>query len=183
MQILSQPSLVLLHGHAGSAHTFRNLAEQLGPERVTLPQSPLFAEVRAWWSHDDFGPTICNIKELELPSGPIVIGGFSQGASMAAAVAACTEQVVGLICVAGFLPEPVPELLRPLPALLLHSSEDETVDPFLGTRLARWAVSAGCSVTQHEYLGGHRWTDRVDELVVEWFLNFTLASEKLSFDA
>jgi predicted esterase len=160
------PTLVLLHGHGGSPATFDGLARQrsvVAPVALHVDRGHV-----SWWASEAEGPTAADLRNVDLPPGPIIIGGFSQGAAMAAALAACRTEVVGLVVVAGFLPDPAPQLARPIDTLCIHSVYDETIDPFLGARVARWAKAAGSRVTLREYEGGHDWTTSVDEHVLAW---------------
>jgi predicted esterase len=167
MSISVPPRLVLLHGHGGSATTFDGLAREL--DVVTPVAQHTERGHRSWWAEDTDGPTKSDLDTFELPNAPVIIGGFSQGAAMATALAAYHHSnIVGLIVVAGFLPDPSPKLERPINALCVHSEEDETVDPFLGARVARWAKATGGKVVQSEYPGGHTWNADVDQHILSW---------------
>ncbi len=161
-------TLVLLHGHAGHPRTFTGLAPALA--LVAPVARPLAQGLPTWWSDDSDGPSDDDVDHVVLPDGPVVLGGFSQGAAMALAVAARRPEVVGLVLVAGFLVEPPADWQhskRPL-TLCMHSDDDEIVDPFLGARLARWIHQSGCEVSENHYDGGHQWTSEVDRRVIEW---------------
>lgn len=173
-------SLVMHHGHAGDPGTFAGLVSALSlisdgfeGHEITLscPISPSYNGIRSWWHPDAFGPSAADLDSVQLPDGPVVLGGFSQGAAYAAALAVHRPNVVGLIVVAGFLTDPAPTLDRPLPSLCLHSDDDETVDPFLGSRLARWAKAGGGPVAVADYSGGHQWTPEVDRGIIDWLGN------------
>jgi pimeloyl-ACP methyl ester carboxylesterase len=119
-------SLVMHHGHAGDPETFARLVSTLSliPDgfegsKITMscPISPSYNGIASWWHPDAFGPSAADLHSVQIPDGPVVLGGFSQGAAYAAALAVHRPNVVGLIVVAGFLPDPAPALDRPLPTL------------------------------------------------------------------
>jgi predicted esterase len=163
------PTLVMMHGHGGDPSTFAGLSSPSQQLDIVTPRAPHDDHGHAsWWAAGSFGPTVDDIEQFVIPSAPVIVGGFSQGAAMATVIAAAQTSVCALIVVAGFLPDPPPTLARPIDVLCMHSEDDETVDPFLGARVARWASAAGCRLTSLRYEGGHRWTQRVDDAIVHW---------------
>lgn len=95
------------------------------------------------------------------PGGPLVLGGFSQGAMVAAEVAYRTKvPLAGLVLLSG---TPVDEQVwqsgygqrRGLPVFLAHGRTDPVL-PFSGSeRMQRDLAAAGNRVTWHPFDGGH----------------------------
>jgi phospholipase/carboxylesterase len=96
----------------------------------------------------------------------MVIGGFSQGAAMALAVAlgaSSRPRPAGIVCLSGFLAD-VDGLEydwdadADLPVLVQHGRADEVVPVDLGSDTAHILEQHGLEVTWHEYRMGHQTT-------------------------
>ena len=100
-----------------------------------------------------------------IPPSRIMIGGFSQGAALAAhAAARCPHRLAGCVFWSGHLPQPkwIAAALMPrsmnkgLPFLCCHGEDDDKVLIECGQQAADELRSAGCRVSQHMYKGvGH----------------------------
>lgn len=155
--------LVYLHGHGAAPDTVHPYFRRHHDDgRVRLcPQAPVPTE--DGWSWFDSGPrgversgldaavsgvrtlTEATINELRIAWSEVVIGGFSQGAStalaLAAALAADGHCLGGLLVQAGFLPEVVGDEvdlsgLHCGAVLIQQGDTDEVVPPFMAEDLA-----------------------------------------------
>jgi phospholipase/carboxylesterase len=99
--------------------------------------------------------------ELSVPSGQLVIGGFSQGAMLSADVALRSERALaGLVVLSGtLLSEPDWVSLMPkrkgLPVLQSHGRADPLLPFALAERLRDLLREAGLDVTWLPFNGGH----------------------------
>ena len=167
-------ALVLCHGRGTSEHDLYPLLDALDPERRLLgltPRGPLtfdympgchwyrlagiptpdpatftstFAEVSAW------------LDALPFPAEQLVLGGFSQGAVMAYALALGEGRSTpaALVCLSGFVPE-VPgfslDLDRALPPVAIgHGAYDDVVPVEYGREAKELLEAAGAEVLYRE---------------------------------
>ena len=154
------------------------------PATTWAPGAP--AGGRAWWPLDLYGsispgttlPDLSRTRPPGLepaaravvallehlsrrPGGPVVLGGFSQGAMVAAEVAYRSDvPLAGLVLLSG---TPVDEQVwqrgyghrRGLPVFVAHGRNDPVL-PFSGSeRMQRDLAAAGNRVTWYPFAGGH----------------------------
>jgi phospholipase/carboxylesterase len=128
-----------------------------------LPEGPveLSGGRTSWWNHESpegpgrqLAPVGAWLDGLPFPAGRTVLGGWSQGASLAysLAFAAGRPRPVALLALGGWLPdEPPLDLSPPLPRVLIgHGTADESV-PVAAARSARdRLLAAGAEVVYRE---------------------------------
>ena len=172
---------------------------------------------RAWWRAHEDGPGPDTLGELlalldpppsrrapqqplppqhqralqpaEGPERGVLIAGFSQGAAVAAALAAMTvrehsPRSMRVVLVAGFLPGPleVPaaSAADDLRMLVITGEQDTVVDPFHGELLARRFRRQGWAVVEASHPGGHWWDDAVTDLAATWLAHHPTPAERSS---
>jgi phospholipase/carboxylesterase len=165
-------TLVLLHGRGADEHDLFPLLDALDPERRLrglTPGGPLALPPggRHWYrlggiptpEPETFWPSFQALSELLADlQGPVVLGGFSQGAVMSYALAlgrGRDMRPAALLPLSGFMPQ-VPELeldltgLDGLPVGIAHG----TLDPVISVEFSRAArdalTAAGADVGYHE---------------------------------
>ncbi len=201
----SHPTVVhglLLHGHDEVPDSLAAVAarwQQTHGLVLARPAAPLLSdeagEGRAWWRTDEEGPgadTLQALLDLLAPWPPrrlgdhplpnhrsVLIAGFSQGAAVAAAVAAAAvrdrslqDSRVMVVVVAGFLPQPLDVPAAPpgadLAMLVITGALDAVVDPFHGELLARRFRRRGWDVAEASHPGGHQWDGAVTDIAAAW---------------
>ena len=184
-------TLVMLHGLTGTAEMIRPLGESLCPDGwdLLLPEGPLVhpKRGRGWWIRE--APpevpldesTLIQISESlsslepQIPDGPLIVGGFSQGSALAQELltTGCGPRIHGVIVIGGksARPEILRMYLKQLPPsrlLSMHgesdhlvplSQGDETVDIF---REANWDIT----VLRHQK--GHMVNLAQQRELVDW---------------
>lgn len=171
--------LVFLHGSNSSpedCHDVSAAAQENGVHCV-LPRGRLSDEGSwSWFGSSDRGVDEASIQEsitqvvavvhacrqdAGVPSEPIMLAGFSQGAAMAlSACAVLGDEVDGLVMMSGFVPESTrwaPDLtkLSGMNVKILHGMADEIVDPLIAQDLADTLQRVGAAVTTHVGHYGH----------------------------
>jgi phospholipase/carboxylesterase len=190
--------LVLLHGRGADEHDLVPLLEALDPaHRVEgwLPRGPLALPPGGahWYAvhrvgspdPETFWPTFDTLTEwvdavpeaTGVPYGRIVLGGFSQGAVMASAVAlaAGRPRPAGLLMLSGFLPR-VEGLdldlsaAAGLPVAIGHGTHDPVIDVTFGRDAVERLRDAGADVRSRESPMGHSidptWLPELQEWLV-----------------
>ena len=204
----AQASMIWMHGLGADGHDFASLPPQLevSPDlalRYVFPHAPVIpvtlnmgTRMRAWYDivrldargqdEDGINRSRASIdglitREIErgVPSSRIVLGGFSQGASMALFTGLRhAAPLGGILALSGYLP-----LHESLPAeasaanlrveiLQAHGRRDDVVPYQLGHSTAELLRAAGYRVEWHEYAMAHqvcleevqemgRWLNRV----------------------
>jgi predicted esterase len=170
--------VVLLHGRGSSADAMRPLAEAIddGDISFLIPQ----AARNSWYPYSAFGPIDLNepdlsmalaridmlidhLHEIGIPNERIVLGGFSQGACLAAEyVARNAARYGGLFVWSGALigpkgsPRDYPGSLADMPVFIGSSDEDPWVSHDLVADTARVLERMGGNVDFRTYPGmGH----------------------------
>lgn len=182
------PTVVLLHGYGSRAEDWLQFNDQfaLPPNtRVIYPQAPLrgpFTGQRGWWwlniegntpegqrfpdySSKDPGGIAVAAKlvrdRLALERGPIVLGGFSQGAMTSAEVAFNSDQeLAGLILLGGTTVHEDQWAGRfaarqRLPIFIAHGRDDGVLSFAQMERFQGRLKDAGMDVTWMPFDGGH----------------------------
>jgi phospholipase/carboxylesterase len=191
------PSLVLLHGYGSRAGDWLQFGHKLvvpRQGRMVFPQGPLRGPTgsRGWWwlnieghirpgeRYPDF--STANPGGIKVASqlvrnllkkvpGPIVLGGFSQGAMLSAEIAFQTDQeMAGLILLGGTTvneaawAERFPGRRR-LPIFIAHGRQDYVLPFATMERFAARLKAAGLNVTWFPFDGGHNIPDDVIDAV------------------
>ena len=182
-------TLVMLHGMTGTSEKMQPLAESLAPNgwNVICPQAEIEHPTRggfAWWLRAE-DPTLPLDSESqtqvedsmqrvirEIPNGPVIIGGFSQGGAIASALLETDlhEKIVGLVLIGtksvrpDFLRESLP-FLKPREVVWMHGRKDHLVPLEVAKEHAEIYESAGWPVTRLEHEKGHMVNlNQLDEL-------------------
>lgn len=188
------PTVVLLHGYGSRAEDWLQFEKTFAfpPDtRVVLPQAPLrgfWSGRRGWWwlhlesyvprgeLHVDMSkanPSGIKVASrlvrslLATQPGPIILGGFSQGAMTSAEVAFQTDQdLAGLILLSGTTvnEEGWAEHFagrRHLPIFISHGRQDSVLPFAIMERFAARLTAFGLDVTWYPYEGGHGIPDDV----------------------
>ena len=182
-------TLVMLHGMTGTSEKMQPLAESLAPNgwNVICPQAEIEHPTRggfAWWLRAE-DPTLPLDSESqkqvedsmrrvirEIPNGPVIIGGFSQGGAIASALLETDlhERIVGLVLIGtksvrpDFLRESLP-FLKPREVVWMHGRKDHLVPLEVAIEHAEIYESAGWPVTRLEHEKGHMVNlNQLDEL-------------------
>ena len=186
---MTSGTLVMLHGMTGTSEKMQPLAESLAPNgwNVICPQAEIEHPTRggfAWWLRAE-DPTLPLDSESqtqvedsmqrvirEIPNGPVIIGGFSQGGAIASALLETDfhERIVGLVLIGtktvrpDFLTESLP-FLKPREVVWMHGKKDHLVPLKVAIEHAEIYESAGWPVTRLEHEKGHMVNlNQLDEL-------------------
>ena len=186
---MTSGTLVMLHGMTGTSEKMQPLADMLAPNgwNVICPQAEIEHPTRggfAWWLRTE-DPTLPLDSESqkqvedsmrrvirEIPNGPVIIGGFSQGGAIASALLETDlhERIVGLVLIGtktvrpDFLTESLP-FLKPREVVWMHGIKDHLVPLEVAIEHAEIYESAGWPVTRLEHEKGHMVNlNQLDEL-------------------
>ena len=186
---MTSGTLVMLHGMTGTSEKMQPLAESLAPTgwNVICPQAEIEHPTRggfAWWLRAE-DPTLpldsksqTQVEDSmqrvirEIPNGPVIIGGFSQGGAIASALLETDlhERIVGLVLIGtktvrpDFLTESLP-FLKPREVVWMHGKKDHLVPLEVAIEHAEIYESAGWPVTRLEHEKGHMVNlNQLDEL-------------------
>jgi phospholipase/carboxylesterase len=165
-------ALVFFHGYYGVGTDFLGLLEKLDPERRLhgyLPHGPLpMGEGRSrWFDHarpeafDDELAVIAGwVDSLPFASDRLVLGGWSQGAAVAYAVALLEgrPRPAALLALGGRMPERVAAqaFAPPLPRVAIaHGAADDSIPVEEAREARRLLEAAGADVLYLETAIGH----------------------------
>ena len=176
---MTSGTLVMLHGMTGTTEKMQPLARRLAPYgwNVLCPQAEIEHPTRggfAWWLRAE-DPTLpldsesqIQVEESmqrvieEIPDGPVIIGGFSQGGAIASALLETDlqERIVGLVLIGTKTVRPdslIQSLpfLKPREVVWMHGLRDHLVPLEVGVEHAEIFESAGWPVTRLEHEKGH----------------------------
>lgn len=181
-------SLVLLHGYGSRAEQwlqFEHVLKVPNDGRLIFLQGPLRGPVsgsRGWWWLNIEGhvPAGSRLPDFSTASpggikvasrlvreyladvdGPIVLGGFSQGAMLSAEIAFQTDQeLAGLVLLGGTTVNEAAWLdhvagRRRLPIFITHGRNDSVLPFAIAERFANRLSASGLNVTWVPFEGGH----------------------------
>ena len=167
-------ALVLLHGRGADEYDLYPLLDALDPERRLLgvtPRGPLSLPPGGahWYQlggiptpdpetfHPSFAALAAFLDDLPVPSGRIVLGGFSQGAVMSWALGLGNgrPRPAAIIALSGFLPrvdgfELDFDDLAGYPVAIAHGSLDPIIPVEFGREAAETLRAAGADVLWRE---------------------------------
>ena len=177
--IFMSGTFVMMHGMTGTSAKMLPLARQLVPEGwdIICPEAKIPHPTRggyAWWLRSD-NPTeplddesLSQVNESisrvisEIPDGPIIIGGFSQGAAIASAMLEYDIQtrIVGLVLLGTktVRPDKLREILPFMKArkvVWMHGSRDHLVPLEQGIKHIEIFEEADWEVTKLQHEKGH----------------------------
>ena len=176
---MTSGTLVMLHGMTGTTEKMQPLAKRLAPHgwNVLCPQAEIEHPTRggfAWWLRAE-DPTLpldsesqIQVEESmqrvieEIPDGPVIIGGFSQGGAIASALLETDlqERIVGLVLIGTKTVRPnrlIQSLpfLKPREVVWMHGVRDHLVSLEVAMEHAEIFESTGWPVTRLEHEKGH----------------------------
>jgi len=198
------PTLVLLHGYGSSAEQWLPFTATIrwpAHGRFVFPQAPEAGPAggRAWWPLDLYDhlapgtglPDLSATSPEGLPAaamrvaalltrirsevgGPVVLGGFSQGAMVASEIAFRTTTPLDALVLLS--PTTVSEAAwasgyasrRTLPIFMAHGRQDRVLSFAVADRWRRSLQDAGLSVTWHAFDGNHEMPAEVVEALNEF---------------
>ncbi len=197
--------LLLMHGFRADELDLGGLLPYLDPDGrfvAVLPRGPIAALPGfAWYdiaaSGDEMAPSfMAALEELDalldtaciehgLVREQAVVGGFSQGASLAMALGlrhSDRPHPAAVLALSGYLPQFVGleydwEAAREIPVLVQHGSEDPMLPVRLGRELARELEAHDVPVVYGEYPMGHQVALESIEQAARW-LDAVLAGER-----
>ena len=187
--IFMSGTFVMMHGMTGTSAKMQPLANQLVPDgwNIICPEAKIPHPTRggyAWWLRSD-NPTeplddesLSQVSESisrvisEIPDGPIIIGGFSQGAAIASAMLEYDIQtrIVGLVLLGTktVRPDKLREILPFMKArkvVWMHGSRDHLVPLEQGIKHIEIFEEADWEVTKLQHEKGHMVNlNQLDEL-------------------
>ena len=172
-------TFVMMHGMTGTSAKMQPLARQLVPKgwNIICPEAKIPHPTRggyAWWLRSDNPTEPLDEKSLsqvdesisrvisEIPDGPVIVGGFSQGAAIASAMLEYEIQtrIVGLVLLGTktVRPEKLREILPFLKirkVVWMHGSRDHLVPLEQGIEHIEIFEEAGWEVTKLQHGKGH----------------------------
>jgi predicted esterase len=172
-------TFVMMHGMTGTSAKMEPLAKQLVPDGwdIFCPEAKIPHPTRggfAWWLRSEdptepLGPNaLLEVKNSvldvisEIPDGPIIVGGFSQGAAIASAMLEYDIQsrIKGLVLLGTktVRPEELREILpflKPRKVVWMHGSRDHLVPMEQGIEHIEIFEQADWEVTKLEHEKGH----------------------------
>ena len=186
---MTSGTLVMLHGMTGTTEKMQPLAKRLAPYgwNILCPQAEIEHPTRggfAWWLRAE-DPTLpldsesqMQVEESmqrvieEIPDGPVIIGGFSQGGAIASALLETNlqERIVGLVLIgtktvrSDSLIESLP-FLKPRQVVWMHGERDHLVPLEVAIEHAEIFESTGWPVTRLKHEKGHMVNlNQIDEM-------------------
>jgi len=177
--IFMSGTFVMMHGMTGTSAKMQPLARQLVPKgwNIICPEAKIPHPTRggyAWWLRSDNPTEPLDEKSLsqvdesisrvisEIPDGPVIVGGFSQGAAIASAMLEYEIQtrIVGLVLLGTktVRPEKLREILPFLKirkVVWMHGSRDHLVPLEQGIEHIEIFEEAGWEVTKLQHGKGH----------------------------
>ncbi|MEE2759518.1 MAG: hypothetical protein VYA86_06035 [Candidatus Thermoplasmatota archaeon] len=184
-------TLVMLHGLTGTPEMIRPLAETLCPSGwdILLPRGPFKHPERGhgWWIRDAppetqlDGNTLSQVDESlaslvsQIPSGPLIVGGFSQGSALAQELLATehASQIFGVIVIGGKSARPV-ELRLALAEceskrlISMHGESDHIVPMWQADQTVEIFNEAGWDVTIIRHHKGHMVNLAQQQELINW---------------
>ena len=172
-------TFVMMHGMTGTSAKMQPLAQQLVPNGwdIFCPEAKIPHPTRggfAWWlrSEDPTEPlgsnALLEVKNSvldvisKIPDGPIIVGGFSQGAAIASAMLEYDIQsrIKGLVLLGTktVRPDELREILpflKPRKVVWMHGSRDHLVPIEQGIEHIEIFEQADWEVTKLEHEKGH----------------------------
>ena len=187
----SMGTLVMLHGLTGTAEMIRPLGESLCPNGwdLLLPEGPLIhpKRGRGWWIRDappdapldestlnQIAETLA-LLEPQIPDGPLIVGGFSQGSALAQELLGtdCGPRIHGLVVIGGKSARP--EILRrslkqlsPSRLLSMHGESDHLVPLSQGDETVEIFLEADWEITVLRHKKGHMVNLAQQQEMVDW---------------
>ena len=188
-------TLVMLHGLTGTSDLMRPLAEELCPEgwNLLVPEAPFPHPDRGygWWLRSA-PPTdpldaaalaqvdislakLCEEISAAAPSGPLIVGGFSQGSALAQELLQTdlATRIIGVLVLGGKSARPLELRIRlaelaPRKMLSMHGERDHMVPLWQGEETALIFEEAGWDTLRLRHEKGHMVNLRQKRSIVSW---------------
>lgn len=184
------PGILLLHGYGADGNDLAPIAPMLpgtvlvpsaadttpyggrqwwGLDEATKPGRALTAEDAVAEDHPDLGRAVSRIHGLidELPDGPVLLAGFSQGAMLALSAGLTHPRVTAIVAMSGALTrDAAAAVTSPRRILVAHGRQDPTVAYEAGEAAARLLAAAGHDVDLLPFDGGHGIPPQVLEALI-----------------
>lgn len=201
------PTLVLLHGRGSDMHDLHQLGPLLPPTwTLVTPRAPHagmpwgYGPGWAWYRYvagdrvvdETLGTSLAELEAfvgslpeiLDVPPGPLVLGGFSQGGTSATAYALTHPGKVGLVLnLSGFLVDsplvPVtPDAAAGTDFFWGHGEADPAI-PFALAEKGRGSLEdIGAALRVFDHPGGHTITREELDAAVQWITERTGVSPR-----
>lgn len=188
------PAMVLLHGYGSRAEDWLQFADHIrvpNGGRLIFPQGPRRGPLsgsRGWWwlnieGHIPPGRRLADFSTanpggikvasrmvrnyLARVEGPIILGGFSQGAMVSAEIAFQTDQdLAALVLLSGTTVNEAAWVerfpgRRGMPIFIAHGRHDAVLPFEIAERFAGKLAAAGMNVTWYPYDGEHNIPEQV----------------------
>ncbi len=191
---MSRRLFLYLHGHGSSPAEVDGVIGAIDPERgyiAVTPEGPLAVSAagRAWFEGDSRGTDPASLEravewvsnvlvgcttDLGIDMEDVVLGGFSQGAATALAVAAFYDiELGGLLLQAPFVPDGADldvdlASIRARDVLIQHGSLDDVVPPFFVEHVAASLTATRGDVQRQTFEAGHERTVEMLDAACAW---------------
>ena len=184
--------LVLLHGYGSDERDMAGLARELPPEiDVICLRAPGETENGgyAWFDisidENGFGfdaegfqyavaLVLQELPELRTDDVPFIVGGFSQGAMVAAAVTLIDPSIDAAWLMSSAFPPGLDMPASPSrPVLVQHGTADPVLPIAMGRALAKGLAEVGMQVDTREYPMGHSISNDSLADAIEWLESLT----------
>ncbi|MFN7150124.1 MAG: TIGR03619 family F420-dependent LLM class oxidoreductase [Microthrixaceae bacterium] len=190
--------LVALHGHGDDPASARAWARHLAPAgwEIVAPGAPRDDDgTRSWFStgprgvdpvelRRSVGRVVDTCRRVRAGGRPVVVAGFSQGASLALEVAARSDELDGAVAVCGFMAEVDDDAARSWPGdvrvLVVGATRDEHVPSFMSEDAAALLSSHGRRVSSVVVDGGHEVGARAAKVAREWLSRALVHGARIS---
>ena len=184
-------TLVLLHGLTGTPDMIHPLAETLCPQGwdILLPQGPFSHPERGfgWWIRDAPPDTPLDSDtcsqvdfslaslENQIPEGPLIVGGFSQGSALAQELLLTPnrDNILGIIVIAGKTARPMDlrialQGIEPKRMISMHGESDHIVPMWQADETVSIFQDAGWNVTTLRHQKGHMVNLSQQQALIDW---------------
>ena len=184
-------TLVMLHGLTGTADMIRPLGETLCPKGwdLLLPEGPHLhpKRGRGWWIRDAPPETPLDRNTLsqvdeslaslltQIPSGPLIVGGFSQGSALAQELLTTdfAKEIYGVMVIGGKSVRPMDLRLslaegNPKRFISMHGESDHIVPMWQADQTVEIFEEAGWDVTVLRHHKGHMVNISQQQELIDW---------------
>lgn len=177
-------TLVMLHGMTGNANKMLPLAKKIVPEgwKIFCPEAIIPHPTRggfAWWLRDEFNDPSGPLNPLnevamkqanesvtrviqELPEGPLIVGGFSQGGAIASMMLerSIQDRIIGLVLIATKTINPdglksAVSKIWPRPIIWMHGKKDHLIPISVGEQHMNIFNDVSWPITEFKHHKGH----------------------------
>jgi predicted esterase len=187
------PTLLMLHGLTGDGNMMEKFAKNILPSNFTLitPNAPFKHEGRGycWWKYPrgdletlqaEIHHSIQYLLELIPKEGPIIIGGFSQGAALSLELlfSSINSRISGII-VLGSKSIDVSDLklklnkIQPAKMFWMHGKTDQIILFEEGEKVVNIFENTNWDVTRINHEKGHMIPKEFHNEIFEWLSLFS----------